>query len=365
MVSHRTPVQSRRLSGLWEKPGMDTLQRIALSRLRENPNNPRNSYGDLTEMARTIESGGIIEPIIVRKTETGLEIVAGHRRARAAKIAGLKEVNVIVRDYDEQEALVVALIENTARESLDPLEIAAGYAKLRQQHDMTPEQIAAKVGASKATIYNSLTLLELTEPVKEALRQGKVTASVAYRLVSVRGERLQAQALADVLKLSKNGEPPAARAVERLIRSRYLTVAKSGQSKRQREVKQHGAEVALRRRVVERLVHVRIPELLERKPQLDATDLRLHALALSEILGESARTTFQRRGERPDRLSKVGPSQLRSLISQLIYGAWAKVEEDGSYSAAAKMLAKTHDLSLSEMERNLEGEDRAAALFAK
>lgn len=362
-MSYRTGVQSRQRASSWQKPAMTTLQTLPLSKLAEAPRNVRKSFGDLSEMAKSIEAQGIIEPIVVRRLNSGtFEIVAGHRRARAAKMAGLKEVDVIVRNLDEEQALTLMLVENTERESLHVLELAEGYRRLMDDFKLTGEQAAERIGLKKATFYNVVSLLQLTEPVRQALEQGKVSASVAYQLVRVRGERLQAQALNDVLKLSKGGKQPAIRAVERLVRSRYLQEAKAGQTKQQREVKEHGAEVALRRRVM-KLLPERLGEVIERKRLFDDTDLRWLTLLLAEALGETAREVFQRRQVRPDRLAKVGATQLRRLIFETVAATASGLDEKGEYLSSARALAKAYDLSLSEMERTTVSIESAEALF--
>jgi ParB/RepB/Spo0J family partition protein len=344
----------------------EQVRMVALSRLRESADNPRKHFGDLTEMAKSIQAQGLIEPIIARQADGGLEIVAGHRRARAAKLAGLKEVSVIVRELGRQEALETAIVENTERESLNALETAEGYAKLMSDFGLNADQVAERVGAKRSTVYQAVGLLDLAEPVKRALTSGKISASHALEIGKVRtSERIQLQALGDVLKMSSHGEKPSVRAVRRLIEKKYLAAAsRHGNSKAKREVKEHGVDVALRRRVVARLQR-RIAEAVERRAQLDENDLRTVILALAETQGETAREVFQRRGMRVDRLGKVGGAQLRSLVVELAIAPWLSLDEDGEYSDPVRATAKAYGLPLSELAANVEAEGAAEALFEK
>lgn len=333
---------------------------VPLSKLRENPDNPRKHFAAVPELAETLLTHGVLQRIIVRREADGqLVIVDGHRRFRAAKLAGLKEVPVEVKDLTKQQAYEAMLVSNIQREDISALEQADSYAKLMSDFGLSADEAAARVGVSRARVYSVTRLLDLVEPAKKALQQGKLSAVVAQRIAQVRGERLQLQFLSDVLAMGDKG---TVRAVERLLRSRYLEVAKRGLSKRQRETREHGAEVALRRRVLPRLL-TRVAELVERRAHLDETDLRTAALALAETGGEAAKEVFQRRGLRADRLSKVGGTQLRSLVLELVFAQWA-VLQDGEYSPAVKALAKAYGLSLSELEKGVAAMEKAEGLFS-
>lgn len=341
-----------------------TAQLIPLSKLRESGDNPRKLFGNLNELADSLRSQGMLQPAVARRNAEGdLEVVIGHRRFRAAKLAGLKTMPVFVREMSRQQALEAMLVENKQREDVNALELADGYAKLMNDFNLSADDVADRVGVSRSSVYTATSLLDLMEPAKKALLQGKITASGAIEIVKVHGERLQLQALADAMKLSKNGEPPSARAIQRLVRSKYLSTPKGGVSKRQREEREHGADVALRKRVLVRLLG-RIAELVERKPNLDETDLRTAAIALAEVGGEAARQVFVRRGLRPDRL-KIGATQLRSLLVELALASWLRLDAEGDYEPAVKATAKAYGLSLSELSANVENESAANALFEK
>lgn len=341
----------------------DKIVMMAPSELIENPDNPRKLFGDIPKFAQTLKRQGIIQPVICRATPKGPMIVAGHRRVRASKLAGLKEIPVIVREMTQQEALEKMVVENREREDVNPLELADGFAKLQNDFGQTVEQIAESTGVVRATVFNTLNLLKLAEPIQKAILAGKLPASGGYHLYKVKGERLQLRAFEDALALGKDGEAPSARAIERLVKARYAQDAKQGLSKRQRERRELGEEVALRKRALEMMLR-RVGELIERKHHFDETDLRTMAAAGADVGGDHAREVFQRHGARADRLSKVGPAQLRRLLADLHYSQWATLE-DGDFSPAAKALAKAYDLSLSEMVKTAEATTKAEGLFEK
>lgn len=335
---------------------------LALSKLHESPDNPRKIFGSLTELADSLKSQGMLQPLIVRETGDGkLEVVIGHRRFRAAKLAGLKEVPAIVREMSRQEAIEAMLVENSQREDVHPLELAEGYNTLMHDFGLNAEAVAERMGRSRSVVFSIVKLLDLVESVRKVFLQGKINASSAAEIARVEGERLQARALEDVLKLSKDGAQPSVRAVRRLIQERYMGDGKAGLSKKQLERRALGEKVATRRSVVRRLLD-RVVELVERKHHLDETDLRLVALAESKQAG--AEDVFTRRGIRADRLGKVNGTQLRSLIVELAVAPWAQLDGE-EYGPEVKALAKTYGLSLSDTEKAVEASTAAEELFQK
>jgi len=341
----------------------DKLISVPVSKLRESPDNPRSHFGDLSELSESIKLKGIIEPIIARRLpDGGLEIVAGHRRTRAAKLAGLKEVDVVVRELDRQEALEAAMTENTERESLDPIEVARGYQKLMDEFGLDAKKISERLGVGRSTIFLMTSLLRMAAPVQAAVAQGKLPVDGARAIGGLLTERLQLAALGDALKLAKDGAP-SARAVLRLVKSKYGAAARRGASKHQRDARKSGAEVAVRRLVLPRLL-TRVSELVERKHQLDETDMRTMAAVSAEGGADYVREVFQRRGLRPDRLGKVGATQLRSLVVELALAPHVVLDGE-QYSPAVTAIAKAYGLSLSEIEKSVAATEAAEALFAK
>ncbi len=160
---------------------------IPVEQLRPNPDQPRRTFTQeqLSELASSIEEKGIIQPLIVRPIDGGMfEIVAGERRWRAAQMAQLHEVPVVVRDYNDTEVLEVAIIENIQRADLNSVEEAAGYRQLMDRFGHTQEKIAEALGKSRSHIANSLRLLSLPEDVRAMLVEGQLTAGHARALIT-------------------------------------------------------------------------------------------------------------------------------------------------------------------------------------
>jgi ParB family chromosome partitioning protein len=164
---------------------------IPLDKLKPNPDQPREDFGEeeLRELADSIREYGIIEPIIVEADgEGGYTIVAGERRFRAAKLAGLRDAPVSVRSYSAKERMVIALIENVQRSDLNPIEEAAAYKKLIESTGLSQDEVAAKVGKNRSTVANALRLLNLPEAARRSLKKGELSPGHARALLSVSGE---------------------------------------------------------------------------------------------------------------------------------------------------------------------------------
>ena len=165
---------------------------VSVYLIDNNTDQPRKYFNEekLKELASSIEQHGVIQPIIVKKEGERYKIIAGERRYRAARLAGLNEVPVIVRDMDEQETLEVSLIENLHREDLNPMEEAEAIEKLIEEHDLTQEQAAQKLGRSRSAVTNTLRLLQLPKPVQQMLRTGKLTEGHARVLSAIDDEKM-------------------------------------------------------------------------------------------------------------------------------------------------------------------------------
>lgn len=198
-------------------PFVMMVEQVSIAELAESPTNPRKTFGDLEQLAQSIKSVGLVSPLVVRRVGEQLEIVAGHRRFRAAKIAGLETVPAYVRELTDGQALELQLVENLRRSDLNPIEEAEGYEALRGR-GLTVEQIAEKIGSSKATVYARLKLIALCPEARSALLDGKLHASVATPLARL-SHRLQAKALDSTwLKADADGPAPARAAIEWLQR---------------------------------------------------------------------------------------------------------------------------------------------------
>ena len=162
--------------------------RVSPSEIRANPDQPRRHFDEeaLETLAASIRRHGLLQPLVVRRTATGYELIAGERRLRAAQRAGLETVPVVFRDADPQERLELALIENLQRENLTALEEAEAYRHLIDVHGLTQDQVAQAVGKSRPSVANALRLLSLPEVVKAQLEGGELSAGHARAVLSVR-----------------------------------------------------------------------------------------------------------------------------------------------------------------------------------
>ena len=187
---------------------------IPLARIRENPRQPRLRMDDeaLATLAESIRHHGVIQPILVTETIDGYQLVAGERRVRAARLAGLERVPAIVRQLADRQQLELALVENLQREDLDPMESARAYRQLLDEFAFTQEDLAARVGRARSTVANTLRLLELDQRVQDAIVDGRISEGHARALG---GLPLEAQARA--LESVVDGEL-SVRQVEELVR---------------------------------------------------------------------------------------------------------------------------------------------------
>ena len=166
------------------------LQEIDIELIKRGEYQPRKHFDEqaLNELASSIKAQGVIQPIVVRQQDGHYELIAGERRWRAAQIAGLQKIPVVVRDIDSQAAAAIALIENIQREDLNPLEEALAFKRLIGEFDLTHQQVADSVGRSRAAVSNLLRLLELTDPVKDWVNKSVLSMGHARALLALEGE---------------------------------------------------------------------------------------------------------------------------------------------------------------------------------
>jgi ParB family chromosome partitioning protein len=162
------------------------LKQLKLTEVFPDEEQPRREFNKeaIEALAASIKEHGVLQPIVVTREDGKYKIVAGERRWRASKIAGLKKIPAIIRTLDSQNRLELSIIENAQREDLNAIELATAYAKLKNQFNLTPEDIAAKVGKSEASINNTLRLLNLPDDVKKIMVKEKLTEGVMRPLVS-------------------------------------------------------------------------------------------------------------------------------------------------------------------------------------
>lgn len=168
------------------------VRSVSVYLIDNNAEQPRKQFNEdkLKELATSIEQHGVVQPIIVRKNGERFTIIAGERRFRAARLAGLNEVPVLVRELSEQEILEVSLIENLQRENLNAMEEARAIRQLMDEHDLTQEEVAKRLGKSRPAIANSVRLLALPEEIQQLIYDGKLQAGHCRVLASVPDEAL-------------------------------------------------------------------------------------------------------------------------------------------------------------------------------
>ena len=160
---------------------------VALRNIQPNPYQPRTEFDEerLSELAESIRQQGVIQPLIVEKDRDIYTIIAGERRFRAARMAGLSEVPVILRKFTDDEKLEIALIENIQREDLNPIEEAKGYRQLMERNNLSQESLAKKIGKKRSTVANAVRLLKLPEDMQEAIVNGELSSGHARAILSV------------------------------------------------------------------------------------------------------------------------------------------------------------------------------------
>lgn len=193
------------LIGDFSSPGeTEAITKLPLQRVEPNPNQPRHNFDEeeLEALSDSIREHGIVQPLAVRETGDGYyQIIAGERRWRAARLAGLTEVPVIVLDADDKTVMELALIENLQRQDLNPMEEAEGYRALMEDYNMTQEETAQRVGKSRSAVANALRLLALPEEVSRLVIDGSLSAGHARAILSVPGEKMQKTAAQKILAL--------------------------------------------------------------------------------------------------------------------------------------------------------------------
>lgn len=188
---------------------------IKISKIEPNREQPRKDFNEeqLKELADSIRQYGILQPLLVQKKNGGYEIIAGERRWRTAKIASLKEVPVVIREYNEQQTVEIALIENVQREDLNPIEEALAYQRLMQEFHLKQEEIAERVAKNRTTITNSMRLLNLAPEVRKMLIDNQITSGHARALLAIENPEVQIKFAERIEK-----EHLSVREVEKLVK---------------------------------------------------------------------------------------------------------------------------------------------------
>ena len=176
-----------------KKETKEKSSEILLSQIRANQYQPRTSFDQkkLEELAESIKKHGVIQPVLVRKDGKGFELVAGERRFRAAKLAKLKKIPVVVSNISDVQSLEIAILENIQREDLNPLEVAKGYQRLKDEFGYTQEAVAKSVGKPRSSVANSLRLLTLSPKIQDEIDKGVISEGHAKVLLSVDGVKAE------------------------------------------------------------------------------------------------------------------------------------------------------------------------------
>lgn len=171
----------------------DRVLYVNINDIKPNRDQPRKNFNEerLHDLARSIEENGVIQPVVVRKMDNGYELVAGERRWRASRIAGLKKVPCIVRNFDEKQNMIAAIIENMQREDLDPIEEALGIQAMTRRFNFTQEQVAISLGKSRTYITNSMRLLKLPESVQDCISRGEISAAHGRTIINIEDPEIQ------------------------------------------------------------------------------------------------------------------------------------------------------------------------------
>ena len=218
------------------------ILQLGIEEIRPDKTQPRRHFDEahIEELAESIRSKGVLQPLIVRRSGDGYVLVAGERRWRAAQRAGLRELPVMVKDVTENEAFELALIENIQREDLNPIEEAEAYRRLIEEHGLTQEELAARVGKERPTIANALRLLRLPDAIKQAIVAGQLSMGHARALLAMPDEGDLKKAADKVI-----AENLSVRAVEALVQRL--------KSKRLPKEKREGSQSAAVKHLVEKL----------------------------------------------------------------------------------------------------------------
>ena len=206
----------------------EAVVELELDLIEPNRRQPRKYFDEtaLEELAVSLKTYGMIQPIVVKKTGEYYEIIAGERRWRAAKIAGMDKVPVVVKKWEEGEAFEAALVENLQREDLNPMEEAESYQRLQEEFGLSQEKIAEKVGKSRSAITNSLRLLQLDPRVRNFVVENKLTSGHARTLLPITDGDAQFELAEHIIE-----EGLSVRAVEALVKSRLSKVEKADEEK--------------------------------------------------------------------------------------------------------------------------------------
>lgn len=266
-----------------ESVGGLRFEEVPVTAIKPNTHQPRRSFGEagIRELAASIREVGILQPLVIRATESGFELIAGERRLRAAKEAGLDRVPVLIRQAAESESMELALVENLQREDLNPLETAAAYQALMDSFGLTKDQLAERLGKSRTAVTNTLRLTRLPASIRALILEGELTEGHARALLPLEEE-------------------------ERMLRVAERIIAEKLSVRRTEEI------------VREELSNPRDQEVQERSPQRSSEDEYGEvSRQIREALGLPARVKAGRKGGKVEIRFRSG-EELEGIIALLI-----------------------------------------------
>ncbi len=182
--------------------GRDGVLEVPVQNVYPNPHQPRKDFAPdgMEDLVRSVRERGVIQPVLVRESQGGFQLIAGERRWRAARQAGMMKIPVIVRKVSDQDSLELALIENLQRENLNPMEAAEAYERLLQEFNLTQDEVARQVGKQRSSVANALRLLALPPEVQGYVREGKLSAGHAKAILSLSRKPEQTAVAREVLR---------------------------------------------------------------------------------------------------------------------------------------------------------------------
>ena len=251
------------LDALFEDNSNETqgTQTLRLSEIEPNKNQPRQKFDEaaITSLADSIRQHGLIQPIVVRATASGYQIVAGERRWRACRMLGMSEIPVIIKELSDSETAQLALIENIQREDLNPIEEASAYKELMDKYDMTQEELSKAVGKSRPAISNAVRLLNMPDEVQKLLKNGELSAGQAKAIAAAETD----EEMIELAKKAANGQLTV-RAIEKLIAAKAEEDGIEEKAEESKEKRMHQNYLTE--------MEISLKESLERKVKITSSD---------------------------------------------------------------------------------------------
>jgi ParB family chromosome partitioning protein len=179
------------------------LKELKISEIYPNPNQPRRTFSEesIQELANTIQLHGVIQPVVVKKTDRGYELISGERRVRACKKAGFLKVPAVIRNVSNKESLEMAILENIQREDLNPIDEALAYQKLAEELNLKTSELAQRMGKNRTTIANLIRLLNFPQKIQDLIREGKISEGQARPVLSIADDRKKIEVVEKIISM--------------------------------------------------------------------------------------------------------------------------------------------------------------------